>query len=174
MTMKVSDLKYIAPNITAEKLNVFLPLLNQYMHEYNICGKLRESAFIATIMHETGSLRWLEELASGEAYEGRHDLGNVAKGDGRRYKGRGLIMLTGRSNYERASKALTIDLLSNPEQLTTPKIATLVACWWWHQRGLNEVADSGDFRRVTRLVNGGYTGLADRQKFYDRAMEILK
>jgi len=172
--MKVSDLKYIAPNITTEKLNVFLPLLNQYMHEYNICGQLRESAFIATIMHETGSLRWLEEIASGEAYEGRHDLGNVVKGDGRRYKGRGLIMLTGRANYERASKALMIDFLSNPEQLTTPKIATLVACWWWRDRGLNEIADSGDIRRVTRIVNGGYNGMMDRQKFYDRAIEILK
>ena len=160
--MTANDLKYIAPNITQEKLSVFLPLLNQYMHEYNICGKLRESAFIATIMHETGSLRWLEELASGEAYEWRKDLGNTNKGDGRKYKGRGLIMLTGRSNYERASKALMIDLLNNPEQLTTPKIATLVACWWWHQRGLNEVSDSGDFRRVTRLVNGGYNGMMDR------------
>ena len=171
--MTANDLKYIAPNITQEKLSVFLPLLNQYMHEYNICGKLRESAFIATIMHETGSLRWLEELASGEAYEWRKDLGNTNKGDGRKYKGRGLIMLTGRSNYERASKALMIDLLNNPEQLTTPKIATLVACWWWHQRGLNEVADSGDFKRVTRLVNGGHTHLKEREFYYEKALEIL-
>lgn len=172
--MKTNDLKYIAPNITQEKLSVFLPLLNQYMHEYNICGQLRESAFIATIMHETGSLRWLEEIASGEAYEGRHDLGNVVKGDGRRYKGRGLIMLTGRSNYERASKALKVDFINNPEWVSEPIYATQVACWWWHQRGLNEVADTGDFRRVTRLVNGGYNGVVDRQKFYDMALEVLK
>lgn len=172
--MKTSDLKYIAPNITAEKLNVFLPLLNQYMHEYNICGQLRESAFIATIMHETGSLRWLEEIASGDAYEDRKDLGNVIAGDGRKYKGRGLIMITGRSNYERASKALGVDLIGTPELASQPEQATMIACWWWYQRGLNEVADTGDFRRVTRLVNGGYTGMTDRQKFYDRALEVLK
>ena len=172
--MTTEQLRNIANYATLVNINTYTPLLNRYMHNYNICGKLRESAFIATIIHESGSLRYTEEIASGKAYEWRKDPGNVQAGDGERYKGRGLLQLTGRTNYTLASNALGVDFVNHPELLEEPEFATMVSCWWWKMKGLNEVADTGDFRKVTRIVNGGFTGMADRQKFYDRAMEILK
>ena len=171
--MTTEQLRNIANYATLVNINTYTPLLNRYMHNYNICGKLRESAFIATIIHESGSFRYTKEIASGKAYEWRKDLGNVQAGDGERFKGRGLIQLTGRTNYTLASNALGIDFVNHPELLEQPEFATMVSCWWWKMKGLNEVADTGDFRKVTRIVNGGYTGLADREFWYNKAMKVL-
>lgn len=171
--MTNEKLRSIASYATLSNIHTYLPLLNMYMHEYDICGKKRTAAFLATIIHESGSFRYTKEIASGKAYEGRVDLGNTQPGDGVKYKGRGLIQLTGRTNYTLASKALGVDFISNPELLEQPKYATMVSCWWWKMRGLNEVADSGDFRKVTRIVNGGMNGYSDRLKWYDLALKIL-
>ena len=171
--MTTEQLRNISNYATLVNINTYTPLLNRYMHNYNICGKLRESAFIATIIHESGSFRYTKEIASGKAYEWRKDLGNVQAGDGERFKGRGLIQLTGRTNYTLASNALGIDFVNHPELLEQPEFATMVSCWWWKMKGLNEVADTGDFRKVTRIVNGGYTGLADREFWYNKAMKVL-
>ena len=171
--MTNEQLRQIATRATLVSINTYAPLLNRYMHNYNICGKLREAAFLATVIHESGSFRYTREIASGAAYEGRKDLGNIYKGDGVKFRGRGLIQLTGRSNYERASKALGIDFVSNPQLLEQPRYATQVSCWWWQDRGLNEIADTGDFRRITRVVNGGYNGWAERSKLYALAKNIL-
>ena len=174
MTMMTpKEIKSIAVHADDKKIEVYTPLLNQYMHEYKICGSEREAAFLATIIHESGSFRYTREIASGASYEGRKDLGNIYKGDGVKFRGRGLIQLTGRSNYERASKALGIDFVSNPQLLEQPRYATQVSCWWWSDKGLNEIADTGDFRRITRRVNGGYTGWSNRLKFYNLALNIL-
>lgn len=151
----------------------YTPLLNKYMTKYEINTLYRKSAFLATIIHESGSFKYTREIASGVAYEGRKDLGNIHKGDGVKFRGRGLIQLTGRSNYERASKAFGVDFIAQPELIEQPEWATAVSAWWWHQRGLNAIADTKDFRRVTRMVNGGYNGMADRQKWYDRALNEL-
>ena len=172
--MTPKEIKSIAVHADDKRIEVYTPLLNQYMHEYGICGKLRESAFIATIIWESGSFKYTREIASGKAYEGRKDLGNIYKGDGVKFRGRGLIQLTGRSNYERASKALGVDFVSNPQLLEKPRYATQVSCWWWQSKGLNEIADTGDFRRITRVVNGGLTGWADRSKLYELAKTVLK
>lgn len=172
--MTPKEIKSIAVHADDKKIEVYTPLLNQYMHEYKICGTEREAAFLATIIHESGHFRYTREIASGAAYEGRRDLGNIYAGDGVKFRGRGLIQLTGRSNYERASKALGIDFVSNPQLLEQPEWAVKSACWWWADKGLNEIADKGDFRRITRVVNGGYTGLADRNKLYALAKTVLK
>lgn len=172
--MTRQELKKIAPYARGSNIDIYTPLLNKYMPEYKICGKLRESAFIATIIWESGSFKYTREIASGAAYEGRKDLGNTEAGDGKRYKGRGLIQITGRYNYSVASLAMGIDLLKNPELLAEPDNATWVSCWWWQSKGLNELADKGDFRRITRIVNGGYNGWADRLNFYNKAKEVLK
>lgn len=169
--MTKEQLKKIAIYATSKNIDIFTPLLNQYMHEYGICGKYPESAFLATIIHESGSFRYLKEIASGQAYEGRKDLGNTKKGDGVRFKGRGLIQLTGRANYTLASKALGIDFVSNPELLELPENAVRVSCWWWDMKKLNRL--SNDISAVTRVVNGGYNGLADRKKWYDLALSVL-
>ena len=172
--MTIEDLKRIAPYASAKNISIYTPLLNKYMAQYGINTQARKAAFLATILHESDSLTYTREIASGAAYEGRKDLGNIEAGDGEKYKGRGLIQLTGRYNYSVASSVTGIDFIKNPELLSEPDNATRVSCWWWQSKGLNELADKGDFRRITKIVNGGYNGWTDRLNFYNRAKEVLK
>jgi putative chitinase len=115
----------------------------------------------------------MEEIHSGEDYENRKDLGNIYPGDGRRFKGRGPIQLTGRNNYRRAGEALGIDLENYPEKAAEPTIGFQIAVWFWNDKKINIPADKLDFKRVTLLVNGGYNGLAHREKYYKTACEVL-
>ena len=133
-------LKQLLPDSTKANRDKYLPYFNIYLKEYGIVTKKQVAAFFAQIGHESGSLRYSEEIASGSAYEGRTDLGNTQPGDGKRFKGRGLIQITGRYNYEKASKALGYDLISNPELLSQPELAVKSACWWWKNAKLNELA----------------------------------
>jgi putative chitinase len=151
----------------------FLGPLNAAMKEFHIDTPKRQAAFLAQLAHESGELRYMEEIASGAAYEGRKDLGNTQPGDGKRFKGRGPIQLTGRANYRRAGKALGLDLEDHPETVATPAVGCRVAGWFWKTRGLNELADRGEFREITRRVNGGFRGLESRQEYYRRALEVL-
>jgi predicted chitinase len=144
------------------------------MKEHDINTPKRQAAFLAQLAHESRELRYMEEIASGAAYEGRKDLGNTQPGDGKRYKGRGPIQLTGRANYRAAGKALGLDLEEHPEKAATPDLGCRVAGWFWTTRGLNALADRGDFKQITRRINGGYHGLANRQRYYQRALEVLK
>ncbi len=174
--MDLKQLMAIAPGIS--KPGVFLPLLNKYMPEYGINGKLRQSAFIAQILHETGSFRWLHEIASGKEYDtGRLaiKLGNTPQkdGDGEMYKGRGCIMITGRANYLKYGRLMGIDLIKFPNKLEEPENAVWSACIYWNEMNLNVYADKGDMKTVTKRINGGLNGYDDRMKFYKRAMEIL-
>ena len=130
--------------------------------------------FLAQIGHESGQLRYRKELASGEAYEGRKDLGNTKPGDGVRYKGRGLIQITGRNNYGLASLALGLPLLEKPELLEEDLNACRSAGWFWYKSNLNALADMGKFETITRRINGGMNGYSDRYKLYQRAFEIVK
>jgi putative chitinase len=145
------------------------------MDEFGIDTPLRQAAFVAQIAHESGSLRYVRELASGAAYEGRGDLGNTQPGDGIKFKGRGLIQITGRSNYRACSVALFGDerLLQTPALLENMAPACRSAAWFWKTHGLNQWADAEDFTRITRIINGGVNGLADRLAFYVRAKGIL-
>lgn len=152
--------------------------LNNAMHRYEINTPLRKAAFLAQLAHESGELRYLEELASGDAYEGKANLGNVVAGDGRRFKGRGFIQLTGRANYIAATNALTklgydVNLVANPELAADSTYAALIAGWFWSVRGLNQLADEGRFDSITRRINGGLNGKADRDKYYKRAKEVF-
>lgn len=145
---------------------------------YGIESPLQIAAFVAQIGHESGRLRYVREIwgptAAQRAYEGRRDLGNTQSGDGSRYRGRGLIQITGRTNYERAALALGLPLLEQPELLEEPRHAAMSAAWYWHSRHLNELADAGDMRGLTRLINGGYNGLDERLAIYHQAMEVLR
>jgi putative chitinase len=118
-------------------------------------------------------LKYVKELATGQAYEGRKDLGNIEPGDGVKFKGRGLIQITGRTNYGALSKALGADLINHPELLEGPVYASLSAGWFWDSRKLNELADVMDFLRITRRINGGLTNLEDRQKYFALAKKTL-
>jgi predicted chitinase len=118
--------------------------------------------FMAQMAHESDQFKAMEEYASGSAYEGRSDLGNTQPGDGKRYKGRGYIQLTGRANYITFGKKLGLDLVGHPEQASDPPIAAKVAISYWMKRVRPRVTDFTDTRRVTRLINGGTNGLSDR------------
>jgi putative chitinase len=143
--------------------------------EFDINAEERIAAWLAQLAHESGQLRYVRELASGEAYEGRKDLGNTQPGDGVRFRGRGLIQITGRANYEQLRVALGLDCVAHPEILEDPHNAARVSGWFWKGRGLNELADGGtvNFTKITRRINGGTNGLADREMFYSRARAAL-
>ena len=127
---------------------------------------MRQATFLSQLAHESGRFYYVEEIASGKAYEGRKDLGNVKPGDGVRYKGRGLIQLTGRANYRQLSQELGVDFENNPDLLKSPQYAVQSACWFWQSRNLNEFADVRDIKTITKRINGGYNGLADREALY--------
>lgn len=166
------DLRRISP-ACGKRADVYAPLLTDAMSEFEIDNGARECAFLAQILHESGSLVYTRELASGEAYEGRVSLGNTEPGDGVRFKGRGLIQITGRSNYAEVGAALDADLLTYPDMLERPKLATRSAAWWWKEHGCNEIADTGDFVRLTKRINGGTNGLADRQALWLKAQAVI-
>lgn len=137
---------------------------NVHFKDYAILyNELRFAHFIAQLAHESGNFRYMEEIASGAAYEGRKDLGNIIAGDGVRFKGRGPIQLTGRDNYKKYGRALGIDFESHPELVAIPSIGLLVACKFWTNNGLNELADRDDVLTITRRINGGTNGLVERK-----------
>jgi len=171
--VSLKQLKAIMPNVSDAKAREYLPHLNKAMVEANITTPKRQAAFLAQLAHESGSLRYMEEIASGAAYEGRRDLGNTQPGDGVRFKGRGPIQLTGRANYTAASRALGVDLVSNPSRAAQPDVAFRTAAWFWNSRNLNSYADAGNFNAITYRVNGGYNGAADRNAHYARALNVL-
>lgn len=154
-----------------EHLSEFLP---EVMDDYDINTRLRIAHFLAQIAHESAHFRTLEEYASGAAYEGRKDLGNVYRGDGRRYKGRGVIQLTGRHNYRKYGKLIGVDLENNPERAAEPEISLRTAAEFWKQNNLNDHADNDDVRSITRRINGGFNGLTDRMNKLARAKRALK
>jgi putative chitinase len=137
--MTNEQLKAIMPQSTEANRKKYLPFLNKYMLEYGITPE-REAAFLAQIGHESGQLRYVEELASGAAYEWRKDLGNTQPGDGKRFKGRGLIQITGRKNYQQISDAWGVDFIANPALLATPEYAVKSACWWYKNNVLNKLS----------------------------------
>lgn len=172
--MKITDkqLLYIMPSAAA-RVSVYVPIINEWCDGFGINTPLRMAHYLAQIAHESGELRYTRELASGKAYEGRKDLGNTHAGDGVRYKGRGLIQLTGRANYERYTKFCGYDVVSNPELLEQPLGATKSSMWFWQQHGLNALADKDDVRAVTRRINGGYNGLEQRCRYLARSKKTL-
>lgn len=168
--------KSTGANLTRAQL--WLLPINNAMREFEIDTPKRIAAFLAQVGHESGGLQWVAELADGSAYDvGRlaERLGNTpeADGDGQKFKGRGLIQLTGTRNYILALMALDLDLLNHPELLTEPTAAARVAGWYWYNNNLNRFADKDDFIGLTKAINGGTNGLADRQKLWSQAKLAL-
>lgn len=173
MKLTRQQLRLMIPNATDFNIGRYLEPINTTLERFEINTPLRIAAFIAQVTHESGSLKYNEEIASGLAYEGRLDLGNKVKGDGKKFKGRGLIQLTGRANYTAFSKFCGRDLVSGPSLVANPDLSALAAGWFWDSRKLNTLADSGDFKSITKRINGGYNGLADRIKHYTRCKSVL-
>jgi putative chitinase len=147
--------------------------LNQACEEFQINTPQHLCMFLAQIGHESGQLRYVKELASGEAYEGRVDLGNTSPGDGVRYKGRGLIQITGKRNYLLCGLGLSLPLLETPELLEEPAHAARSAGWFFYNNNLLPLCDEGKFELLTRRINGGLNGYADRYKLLQRTMEVI-
>lgn len=169
-----AQLKYIMPHADPQKIKAYLNPLNKACNRADILSTNRACAFIAQLAHESGSFNYFEEIANGSAYEGRKDLGNIYPGDGRRFKGRGPIQLTGRTNYGDAGEDLELPLLENPEMVSkNVEVGFLTSTWFWKTRNLNHWADQGDFKRITRIINGGYNGLQDRLDYWERAKAIM-
>lgn len=183
----------IMPDVR-NRVDRFLDPLNAALAEFQINTPARVTAFLAQVAHESGQFRYMRELASGMAYEGREDLGNTEQGDGVRFKGRGPIQITGRKNYTLCSHALYGDdkLLVWPETLEEPTDGCRSAAWFWRvgaglnlgQRAiaygvpigcdLNDLADAGDFKGITLAINGGTNGWDDRVKYFARAQAAVQ
>jgi putative chitinase len=139
------------------------------LESYDITSRLRIAHFLGQTCEESAGYRTTEEFASGKEYEGRTDLGNTQKGDGPRYKGRGLLQLTGRANYADYGKALGVDLVNNPTLAAQPALSLKIACEYWKRHNINADCDRDDVQAVTRKVNGGLNGLTDRIAFTQKA-----
>ncbi len=176
------QLLHIMPN-ARRQAGVFVCVLNAAMARYRIDTVKRMAAFLAQIGHESGQLRYVRELGS-EQYLSKYDTGSLAvrlgntpeaDGDGQRFRGRGLVQITGQDNYRRCSLALFADLrlLQQPELLEQPQWAAESAAWFWQVNGLNELADRDQFNSITRRINGGLNGLEDRLQLWARARTVL-
>lgn len=176
MKLTAEQIKAIMPE-SGRRAVLFAEPLNAAMEEFQINTTLRIAAFIAQIGHESGRLVYTRELwgptKAQVGYEGRKDLGNNQPGDGKRYMGRGLIQITGRRNYELCGFALDADLIGSPQLLEKPDLACRSAAWFWHNNGLNELADAKEFDKITRRINGGQNGKEDRWEIYKKALEVL-
>ena len=202
MATNQQQLLQILPN-ARQVAGVFVPALNATMAKYQITTPARMAAFLAQVGHESCQLTVLvenlnysaealqrvwparfdaalaakcarqpEQIAN-IAYASRMGNGAPASGDGWRYKGRGLIQVTGKSNYQRCGDALGLDLITSPELLEQPQHAAMSAGWFWAANGLNALADTGDLQAITRKINGGLNGYADRAAIYERALKVL-
>ena len=162
---------------TPARAELFVPYIDEACQTFDINTPARLAAFLAQIGHESGSLQYTCELASGEDYEGRASLGNTQPGDGRLYRGHGILQTTGRFNHRATTNGLRAygapDFEAEPEKLCEPRWAALSAGWYWDSHGCNELADEQDFEAITKRINGGMNGYEDRKRRWEKAKAVL-
>ncbi|MBP8272066.1 MAG: glycoside hydrolase family 19 protein [Sphaerotilus sp.] len=176
-----AHLKAIMPNMPAARRALFLPALNRTLQTYTISNRLRTAAFLGQLAHESGEFRYMEEIWGPTAQQLRYEppstlatrLGNTQRGDGKRYKGRGPIQITGRANYKRYGDLLGLDLVGKPELVASPGAGLSAAGMFWRTNGLNALAELQDYREITRRINGGYNGWEERLRYYELAKKVL-
>lgn len=175
MMITESQILRAVPATNKTRLKDFVKVFNEWNDRFEINTSLRLAHFLAQCWHESGALRYLEEIASGAAYDtGRlaQRLGNTPEkdGDGQRYKGRGMIQITGTANYKAYAESgfCNGDLMAHPEWLAKSPGAYKSAMWFWWKNGLNALADKDDVKAVTKRVNGGYNGLSNREYYLRR------
>lgn len=173
-TIGVNALRHVCPWLTQAQAKTIAEGLGAGFAKYDINTPRRAAMAVAQMAHESAGFRTSTEYASGAAYEGRADLGNVRPGDGRRFRGRSRIQITGRTNYTAVSRALGVDFVATPAKLAESPWSEMAACWWWSAHGCSAIADTGDFIALTRRINGGVNGLADRQELYARARQVQR
>lgn len=203
MAITKEQLKAALPHCRPQEIDAFFEPLSEAMEEFEINTPRRMAAFLAQTAHESGNFKQIKENLNYSAdglrkiftkyfkdvdaddyarqpekianrvYSNRMGNGDEASGDGWAFRGRGLIQLTGRTNYEHCGQALDVDLISEPGWLETPEGAAWSAAWFWDSRDLNELADAGDIKMITKRINGGFIGLEDRIEHYETALEAL-
>jgi putative chitinase len=180
MAIGEETLHQVAPHVGGSKgerqaqiIHKIGPVLAGTLDRFEINNGLRVAHFLAQTCHESDGFCTTVEYASGQAYEDRIDLGNTHPGDGVRYKGRGLIQLTGRSNYQRYGDLLKLDLTGHPEIAADPATSLVIACEFWHLNALNAIADRDDIETITRRINGGLNGLDNRRACLARARAAI-
>jgi putative chitinase len=180
----------------------WLAPLEETFAKYDISTPARQACFIGQCAHESGNFKTLQEnlnysaeglmktwpsrfptkeiadqyarqpaKIAGKVYNGR--LGNTSEEEASKFLGRGLIQLTGKENYANCGLGIGVDFLSDPTLLLDARYAALSAGWFWRKRGLNDLADSGDFETMTKRINGGLIGLDDRKAKITKALSIL-
>lgn len=185
--------------ITIEELNKcgvnnnraskYINFLNEYMPQFGINTPLRVAHYMCQILHESGSFKYDTEIASGAAYDTGKlavKLGNTPSkdGDGQKYKGRGLIQLTGRTNYSNFNSWLNktfewfrkspTNVYKNPELVATPRFAVLSSIYFWTSKGLNALADKDEFTKITKIINGGTNGIDNRLKLLGICKKVFR
>lgn len=179
----LEQLKEIVPNLP-KNADVFIPYFNEVFPLFGITTQRRLAGFISQAAHETGGFKYTTELASGDAYENRKDLGNIYKGDGRKYKGRAIFQITGRANYEKIGKELGKDFVKYPELLATPEYSVKSAAIFWRNikgNGLMDLPETwrsktqglDPYQYLTLRINGGQNGYADRLKYFNKALQVF-
>jgi putative chitinase len=171
--LSLDQLAQIMPKLKRDKAKAYIGPLNAAMSQGQINTPLRIAAFLAQIAHESVELRFFEEIASGAAYENRVSLGNTQPGDGKRYKGRGPIQLTGRANYRRAGEALGIDLEGNPALAATPEYGFFAECVVLELPKAQRESRPRGFRRHHEARERGVRGKASRDAYYANAKRAL-
>lgn len=180
--IKIEQLNQLMPAAPSATLASVIEPLNNTCAEFSINTPQRIAAFLSQLAHESGELRWMNEIWGPTEAQHRYEppsklaarLGNTQPGDGKRYRGRGPIQLTGRANYKIAGAALALPLEDNPDLVATPAVGIRVAGWFWHSKDLNTLADQNNYLGITRRINGGTNGLADRVKYWERAKAIWR
>lgn len=176
--MDLNELKQFAPGGKSTILSAIADKGPSLFEQFEITTPLRLCHFLAQVAHESDGFHTTTEYASGNAYEGRANLGNTHRGDGRLYRGRGLIQCTGRSNYRtftawaKSELDCDINFVAHPEKVATFPWALLSALWFWDSHHLSGLADQNNLRAITRVINGGTNGLIDRQYWFKKAWEI--
>jgi putative chitinase len=178
MILTAQQLRLSMPNCPYPLAQAMIGPLNAAMERASINTPMRIIPFLAQVGHESVDLTFMKEIASGDAYEGRKDLGNTEPGDGRRFKGRGPIQVTGRDNYTKFAAWSGLDCVNHPELLEIPEHGFLASAWFWLNKNLNELADAGDFLKISTRINGkradGFpNGWIDRQARFAAIKRVL-
>jgi putative chitinase len=203
MFLTFEILRTCIPEASSDNVSHFVDPLNHACSEFDISTAQRIAAFVAQCAHESGNLKFVKEnlnysaqglcnifgkyftpdtaqgynrnpeAIANRVYANRMGNGPEESGDGWRYRGRGLIQLTGHDNYVKCGQGLGVDLNEHPEYLETPEGAARSAGWFWNSRNLNQLADIGDLKTMTKKINGGFIGLEDRIKHYEHALQAL-
>lgn len=182
MILSQSQLARAVTNVYRPRLDEFVASFNMYAVHFGIDTPIRVVHYLAQVFHESGALRYTEEIASGAAYDTgpkAQALGNTPEkdGDGQKYKGRGFIQLTGTTNYRNfnASDMCTVDVMKHPEKVAQYPLNQIASMWFWERNGLSAIADTDNSlnqnevcKKITKRVNGGYSHLSERLYYMRR------